>query len=68
MPVYEYRCPGGHLFNMQRPFEDSDKTAQCPECGRTAQRKLSLFNFAVGWTLSEKSYERGQPQELVRNV
>jgi putative FmdB family regulatory protein len=40
MPTYEYRCPNGHEFEkFQRMSEPP--VAQCPGCGKEAQRMLS---------------------------
>lgn len=40
MPTYEYRCPGGHHFEVfQRISEEPG--ALCPECGEAAQRQIS---------------------------
>jgi putative FmdB family regulatory protein len=37
MPIYEYRCENGHLFEvMQRITEDPVTT--CPDCGAAVQR------------------------------
>jgi len=40
MPTYEYRCPGGHEFELFQPMS-AEPRADCPECGKTAERLLS---------------------------
>lgn len=40
MPTYEYRCPEGHEFELFQRMSD-DPVAECPECGREAERVLS---------------------------
>lgn len=40
MPTYEYRCPKGHEFEMFQRMSDPP-TAECPECGKPAERVLS---------------------------
>ena len=67
MPLFEYRCKYcGNVFEVLRP--KSGDYCSCPKCGGNGERLISVFNFSVGWTLSEKSYEKGNPKELVRNV
>ena len=40
MPTYEYQCPNGHHFErFQRISEEPG--AECPECGKSAERLLS---------------------------
>lgn len=40
MPTYEYRCPEGHEFEVFQRISD-DPGAECPECGRPAERQIS---------------------------
>jgi len=40
MPTYEYRCPEGHAFEVFQKMSD-EPGADCPECGRAAERQLS---------------------------
>lgn len=40
MPTYEYRCPKGHHFDLFQRMSD-EPTADCPECGKAAERLLS---------------------------
>ena len=40
MPTYEYRCPDGHTFDLFQRMSD-DPVADCPECGKVAERLLS---------------------------
>jgi putative FmdB family regulatory protein len=37
MPIYEYRCENGHLFEVLQKMSDGPVTA-CEECGATVQR------------------------------
>ncbi len=44
MPLYEYRCKScSREFDLLRPMEFSDKSADCPSCSKPAMRKLSVF-------------------------
>lgn len=40
MPTYHYRCPDGHDFDLFQRMSD-DPGADCPECGKPAERQLS---------------------------
>jgi putative FmdB family regulatory protein len=37
MPIYEYRCENGHLFEVMQRITD-DPTTTCQECGAAVQR------------------------------
>src|ERR1044071_5442357 len=37
MPIYEYRCDNGHLFEVMQKITDDPVTA-CEECGAPVQR------------------------------
>ena len=37
MPIYEYRCENGHLFEVMQKITDDPVTA-CEECGAPVQR------------------------------
>src|SRR3954467_13377927 len=37
MPIYEYRCENGHLFEVMQKMTDEPVT-QCHECGAPVQR------------------------------
>jgi putative FmdB family regulatory protein len=37
MPIYEYRCENGHLFEVMQKITDDPVTA-CSECGGVVQR------------------------------
>ncbi len=37
MPIYEYRCENGHLFEVMQKITDDPVTA-CEECGSPVQR------------------------------
>lgn len=41
MPVYEYRCRGGHQYEMTQGF-DAPTHQPCPTCGSKAKRMISL--------------------------
>ncbi len=37
MPIYEYRCENGHLFEVMQKMSDAPVTV-CETCGATVQR------------------------------
>ena len=39
MPLYEYRCGNGHLFEVMQRMVD-DPVTECEECGAPVQRVL----------------------------
>lgn len=39
MPVYDYKCACGHIFECRQTFE-SEPFAKCPRCHKVAHRQL----------------------------
>jgi putative FmdB family regulatory protein len=39
VPIYEYKCDNGHVFDVMQPMADEPLTA-CVECGAPAVRVL----------------------------
>jgi putative FmdB family regulatory protein len=39
MPIYEYKCENGHVFEVVQPITDEPLT-KCQECGAPAARVL----------------------------
>ncbi|HET7445187.1 MAG TPA: FmdB family zinc ribbon protein [Solirubrobacterales bacterium] len=39
MPIYEYKCENGHVFDVMQKMADEPLT-ECIECGAPAQRVL----------------------------
>lgn len=39
MPIYEYKCANGHVFDVIQKMSD-DPLAECQECGAPAERVL----------------------------
>lgn len=46
MPLYEYRCPNGHLTDAYRTVEDRATPEPC-RCGELAQKVIRTAAFAV---------------------
>ena len=34
MPLYDYKCPCGHVDEAMRRYDDRHLTVECPECGQ----------------------------------
>ena len=69
MTLYAYQCRiCGHKFSAFQPLGARD-IASCPRCFCVAEKRLSIFNFTFGWTLSDESrFVRGKKDEFVRNI
>lgn len=39
MPIYEYKCENGHVFDVMQKMSD-DPLTECVECGAPARRVL----------------------------
>jgi putative FmdB family regulatory protein len=39
MPIYEYKCANGHVFDVIQKMSD-EPLSECQECGASAQRVL----------------------------
>jgi putative FmdB family regulatory protein len=39
MPIYEYKCENGHVFDVIQKFSD-EPLSECQECGAPASRVL----------------------------
>lgn len=41
MPLYDYRCQGGHEYELSEGFHAPTEHA-CPTCGKQSRRQISL--------------------------
>ena len=41
MPLYEYSCEGGNVFEQMKSFSQSDEPTACPKCKKQAVRAIS---------------------------
>jgi putative FmdB family regulatory protein len=39
MPIYEYKCDNGHVFDVIQPISD-EPLSECQECGARTERVL----------------------------
>lgn len=59
MPMYDYLCPHcGSAFEELRPMAERD-TAECPNCGRTADKQVSSFFTGGGSGAAASQGSRG---------
>ena len=63
MPIYEYKCDNGHLFDvMQRMSEDS--LTSCVECGAPVRKVMHPVNISFkGSGFYSTDYENGSKSE-----
>lgn len=55
MPIYEYKCPNGHRFEVIQKFDDQSVEV-CTECGEPVQRLISspAIQFkGSGWYITD---------------
>ena len=68
MPIYEYRCPNGHTFEVFQRMSDPPPEA-CEECGASPIEKV-LFPIAVhfkGSGFYSTDYGRGKGKATSRD-
>ena len=65
MPIYEYKCENGHVFDvMQKLFEDP--ISSCVECGAPVRKVLHPVNIAFkgsGFYSTDYSSKKGPKAE-----
>jgi putative FmdB family regulatory protein len=69
MPIYEYKCANGHIFDVIQKMSD-EPLAECQECGAPAERVLhpvavhfkgsGFYNTDYG---TQKAAANGSPAE-----
>jgi putative FmdB family regulatory protein len=48
MPIYEWQCGEGHVFEMLAPTGASKRGQRCPGCGAKSERVISTFAIHGG--------------------
>lgn len=46
-PIYEYKCPDGHVHELLRRYDERDRKSNCPECRKRATRIISAHHQAT---------------------
>jgi putative FmdB family regulatory protein len=63
MPLYDYRCPEGHLTEVLVTFGQRPDVTPCATCGALALRQFPNSNWQIGSGPQESLISRG-----IRNV
>ena len=61
MPIFEWQCRGGHVFEMLARAEEAKRRQPCPRCGVKASRVFSTVAIHAGGriqTASERAAAR----------
>src|ERR687894_3125698 len=67
MPIYEYKCENGHVFDVLQKMSD-DPLAECIECGATVKKVLQPVGISFkgsGFYSTDynKKGPKGEPKE-----
>jgi putative FmdB family regulatory protein len=63
MPIYEWQCCEGHVFEMLAPAGASKRGQRCPCCGAKAEGVISTFAIHGGAPISTAS-ERATARDI----
>jgi putative FmdB family regulatory protein len=68
MPIYEYKCENGHVFDVMQKLSDEPLTA-CVECGAPVRKVLHPVNISFkGSGFYSTDYRGGaQKSEAAKN-
>jgi putative FmdB family regulatory protein len=71
LPIYEYSCPACELEFERFQGIDAKVTTECPECGKTAVRRMSKpYHIYKGWDFPTNDIKRKKhwrEQDLKKN-
>jgi putative FmdB family regulatory protein len=63
MPIYEYKCENGHVFDVMQRFSD-DPLTTCIECGAQVRKVLHPVNISFkGSGFYSTDYRSGSKTE-----
>jgi putative FmdB family regulatory protein len=62
VPIYEYKCENGHVFDVMQRISD-DPLTECQECGAPAQRVLHPVAVHFKGSGFYNTSESGSPSE-----
>ncbi|MGL3804470.1 FmdB family zinc ribbon protein [Paeniglutamicibacter sp. R2-26] len=54
MPLYDFRCPEGTVFESTFPMMDVPDALECPECRQPARRQMSAPRLSIANTAAYK--------------
>ena len=67
--IYLYYCAYcDKSFEIKKPMAKSGEDEVCPKCGVKAMRRYTAVAHTFGWRLTEKSHEKGNKDELERDI
>ena len=65
MPIYEYKCENGHVFDVLQKMSDAPLT-ECIECGATVQKVLQPVGISFkgsGFYSTDYNDKKGPKEE-----
>jgi putative FmdB family regulatory protein len=65
MPIYEYKCENGHVFDVLQRMSDAPLT-ECIECGATVQKVLQPVGISFkgsGFYSTDYNNKKGPKEE-----
>ena len=63
MPIYEYKCENGHLFDVMQRMSD-DPLSECVECGASVRKVLHPVGISFkGSGFYSTDYSKKGPKE-----
>ena len=65
MPIYEYKCENGHVFDVLQKMSD-DPLAECIECGATVKKVLQPVGISFkgsGFYSTDYNNKKGPKEE-----
>ena len=70
MPLYEYRCECGQEFEEIRPMSEYNEPASCPECGKSADRRVSnsFFRMAEPFRVVDSGGNITQEKQVLKSM
>ena len=69
MPIYEYKCENGHVFDVMQKLSE-DPLTTCPECGAPVRKVLHPVSIAFkgsGFYSTDYKAAGSQKTETTRN-
>ena len=63
MPIYEFECADGHVFERLVGANAARKKERCPSCGAKSERLISTFAIHAGASIQTAS-ERAVVRDL----
>ena len=63
MPIYEWQCGDGHLFEVLASADTATKRRRCPNCGAKSARVISTFAIHGGAPIATSS-ERAAARDV----